>query len=69
MNHASIIEQKGTEAIAEACGVPRDHVRVWKNRRIPRSQYAFLIDAFPDVTLDLLVSGEPKAAAAKREAA
>jgi len=68
MSHASIIEQKGTEAIAEACGVPRDHVRVWKNRRIPRAQYAFLIDAFPDVTLDLLVKGEPKAAA-KREAA
>lgn len=69
MNHASIIEQKGTEAIAEACGVPRDHVRVWKNRRIPRSQYAFLLKAFPDVTLEILLNGEPKASSANREAA
>lgn len=64
MNHADIIETKGTKAIAEACRVNLGHVRVWKHRRIPRSAYADIITAFPDVSLDMLRSGEPEAKAA-----
>ncbi|MFZ2252664.1 MAG: hypothetical protein WAW13_00650 [Minisyncoccia bacterium] len=60
MSHAEIIASKGTASIAEKLGVPRAHVRVWKNRRIPKGAYAEIIDAFPDVTLEMLKSGEPK---------
>lgn len=60
MNHADIIEAKGADAVAEKLNVPTGHVRVWKSRKvIPRSRYAFLIDAFPDITLDMLKAGEP----------
>lgn len=76
MNHASLIAFKGVDAIADACGVPKGHVRVWRLRGIPRTQYGFLVEAFDDVTTATLIAGEPakpksaKAkAAAKREAA
>lgn len=61
VTHAELIAEKGTAAIAAATGAPRAHVRVWKHRRIPRSVYAELIEAFPDVTLDVLKAGEPPA--------
>lgn len=64
MTHAELIEAKGTAAIAEATGQPRAHVRVWKNRRIPRSAYADIITAFADVSLDMLKAGEPASRAA-----
>ena len=52
---------KGTQAVAKACGITPAHVRVWKHRRIPRSAYADLITAFPDVSLDMLKAGEAAA--------
>jgi hypothetical protein len=64
MTHAEIITEKGTAEIAEKCGVSPAHVRVWKNRGIPRAAYAEIMDAFPDVTLAMLKAGETKAVAA-----
>jgi hypothetical protein len=59
MTHADLIESKGTATIATVCGVPPEYVRVWKNRRIPRSAYGFLVEAFADVTMADLIAGEP----------
>ena len=64
MTHADLIEAKGAAEIAAAMGVDLGHVRVWKNRGIPRSRYAFLLDAFPDLTLAMLRDGEPETKAA-----
>jgi hypothetical protein len=64
MTHRQIIEVKGTATIAAACNVPPAFVRVWKRRGIPRTAYGFLVEAFPDVTMDLLLAGEPKKQAA-----
>lgn len=59
MTHADLIEAKGVAKIAAITGQPEVHVRVWKGRGIPRSRYADIIDAFPDVTLDQLKAGAP----------
>lgn len=59
MTHADIIAAKGTSVIAERLGVPAAHVRVWKSRRIPKSVYADLMEAFPEITLEALKAGEP----------
>lgn len=59
MTHSEMIEAKGTATVAEKVGRPASHVRVWKNRGIPRSIWAEMIDAFPDVTLDMLKAGQP----------
>lgn len=64
MTHAEIIAAKGTQEIAERIGVPPGHVRVWKNRGIPRSAYGEIISAFPDITLDTLKAGKPEPKAA-----
>jgi hypothetical protein len=64
MKHAEIITAKGTAAIAEKVGVPPAHVRVWKLRGIPRSRFADVLAAFPDVTLDALKQGAPARRAA-----
>ena len=59
MMHAKIVEAKGAKVIADRIGVPPGRVRVWKSRNvIPRSAWAELIDAFPDITLDTLKAGE-----------
>ena len=65
MTHAEIIASKGTPEMAAKLGVPAGHIRVWKNRRIPRSAYGEIMSAFPDVTLDMLKAGEPVAEQAK----
>lgn len=60
MSHPDIIHAKGAKVIADAIGVPAGRVRVWKARGvIPRSAWAEMIDAFPDITLDLLKAGAP----------
>ena len=59
MRHADIIAELGTAEVADRLGVPAARVRVWKSRRIPRSSYAELITAFPQVTLGMLKAGEP----------
>jgi len=65
MNHADLITAKGAVEIAGRLGVPAINVRMWKSRNtIPRSAWAELIDAFPDVTLDGLKAGERHRAAA-----
>lgn len=60
MNHADLIEAKGGAAkVAEATGFTPVTVRMWKYRRsIPRAAYAEMLQAFPDITLDLLKAGE-----------
>ncbi len=63
MKHSEIIEAKGTALVSERTGRPAAHVRVWKNRGIPRSVWAELIDAFPDITLEALKSGPANEAA------
>lgn len=60
MTHAEIIEAKGTAAVAAKVGRPPAHVRVWKCRGIPRAAYADLLEAFPDLTLDMLKAGRPQ---------
>lgn len=61
MMHSEIVGAKGAKVIADKLGVPAGRVRVWKSRKvIPRSAWAELIDAFPDVTLDMLKAGKPK---------
>jgi len=57
MTHAKIIETVGTAKIAAITGQPEVHVRVWKGRGIPRSRWADILDAVPDVTLDMLKAG------------
>ncbi len=58
MTHAEIVAAKGTRAIAEATKAERATVRVWKNRNtIPRWAYAYLMVAFPDLTLEKLEKG------------
>lgn len=65
MTHADIISAKGAAEIAGRIGVPPINVRMWKSRNtIPRSAWAELIDAYPDVTLDLLKAGEHQRSAA-----
>ena len=52
---AELIEEKGDALIAERTGAAIGTVRVWKSRnRIPRSMWAELLTAFPDLTLDRL---------------
>lgn len=59
MMHSEIVGAKGAKVIADKLGVPAGRVRVWKARNvIPRSAWAEMIDAFPDVTLDQLKAGE-----------
>lgn len=59
MMHSEIVGAKGAKAIADTIGVPASRVRVWKSRGvIPRSAWAELIDAFPDITLEKLKAGE-----------
>lgn len=59
MMHSEIVKAKGAKVIADKLGVPPGRVRVWKARKvIPRSAWAELIDAFPDITLDMLKAGE-----------
>lgn len=65
MTHAEIIAAKGNLEIAVKLGVPPGHVRVWKNRRIPRSAYGEIMAAFPDISLDMLKAGEPAPKMAK----
>jgi hypothetical protein len=66
MTHADLIEAKGGAAkVAEAIAVPAVTVRMWKYRRsIPRAAYAELLQAFPDITLDMLKAGETSRLAA-----
>jgi hypothetical protein len=59
MTHADIIAAKGAAEIAGRLQIPAINVRMWKSRNtIPRSAWAELIDAYPDVTLDALKAGE-----------
>lgn len=59
MDHAQIIDTKGAPTISDALNVSLGHVRVWRSRNtIPRSRYADIITAFPDVSLDMLKAGE-----------
>lgn len=60
MTHAELIAAKGTATVAAKVGRPAAHVRVWKCRGIPRAAYADIIDAFPDVTLEMLKAGKPQ---------
>jgi hypothetical protein len=61
MMHSEIVGTKGAKVIADRLGVPAGRVRVWKSRGvIPKSAWAELIDAFPDITLDTLKAGEPR---------
>lgn len=73
MTHSEIIATKGASEIAARLGVPPINVRMWKSRNtIPRSAWAELIDAYPDVTLGLLKAGqqiEPANDAAPQERA
>ena len=58
MMHSEIVGSKGAKVIADKLGVPAGRVRVWKSRNVvPRSAWAELIDAFPDITLDQLKAG------------
>lgn len=59
MTHSDLIEAKGPKTIAEKLRVPQGHVRVWKSRGIPKARYAEIIDAFGDVTLEMLRRGAP----------
>jgi hypothetical protein len=55
MTHADIIAAKGAADIAAKLQIPAINVRMWKSRNtIPRSAWAELIDAYADVTLDML---------------
>jgi hypothetical protein len=59
MMHSQIISAKGAKVIADRLAIPAGRVRVWKTRNvIPRSAWAELIDAYPDVTLEALKAGE-----------
>lgn len=61
MMHSEIVGAKGAKVIAEKLEIPAGRVRVWKFRNvIPRSAWAEIIDAFPDVTLEMLKAGEPQ---------
>ena len=60
MNHADLIEAKGGAAeMARLMGVKPGIVRMWKYRgRIARTAWLDVMDAFPDVTLEMLRLGE-----------
>lgn len=61
MMHSEIVGAKGAKVIAEKLEIPVGRVRVWKFRNvIPRSAWAEIIDAFPDVTLEMLKAGKPQ---------
>ena len=65
MMHSQIVAAKGAKVIADKLGIPAGRVRVWKTRNvIPRSAWAELIDAYPDVTLEVLKAGEHHRSAA-----
>jgi len=60
-----IIEQKGVSLIAERLGERPETVRIWKHRkRFPRAKWFDLVEAFPDVTLDMLRADDRERAAA-----
>lgn len=53
--HLDIITARGSAEIAAKLGIPAINVRMWKSRKtIPRSAWAELIDAYPEITLDVL---------------
>jgi len=53
--HSDLIAAKGSAEIAAELGVPAINVRMWKSRNtIPRAAWAELIDAYPDITLEVL---------------
>ena len=53
--HADLIAARGAAEIAAKLGVPPINVRMWKSRNtIPRSAWAELIDAYPEITLEVL---------------
>ncbi len=55
ITHADLIAAKGAAEIAARLGVPPINVRMWKSRNtIPRSAWAELIDAYPEITLEVL---------------
>ena len=62
MNHSDIINEIGAAVVAQQLGVPVEHVRVWKNRGIPRARFAEIITAFPAVSLERLRAGKVPAA-------
>lgn len=52
---AELIAEKGERVIAKVTDSRLGTVRVWKTRnRIPRSKWAELVEAFPDLTVDRL---------------
>jgi hypothetical protein len=63
---AEIIDEKGGAAkFAEAVGVPKGRVRLWKHRNyFPRQQWPEINSAFPDLALDVLRAVEAKRAEA-----
>ena len=53
--HSDLIAAKGSAEIAAKLGVPAINVRMWKSRNtIPRAAWAELIDAYPDITREVL---------------
>ena len=58
---SQIIEEKGGASVfAKAVGVEPGVVRLWKYRStIPRRAWPDILEAFPDITLDVLRSSEP----------
>jgi hypothetical protein len=61
--HADIIEAKGgSSEFARAIGAEPAEVMVWKSRkRIPRSRWLQVHEAFPDLTSRVLTSTEQAA--------
>lgn len=57
--HIDIIQTKGASAIAIALGAKPATVRMWRLRkRIPRSVWPELIEAYPDLTVEQLKEAE-----------
>ena len=56
---AKLIDLKGVAAVADATGANPETVRVWKHRnRLPRKAWPELMQAFPDVTMAVLLKTE-----------
>jgi len=61
---ADLIDTKGAMNIAAALNMNPVAVRLWKHRDcIPKARWVDLIEAFPDVTPDLLRRISPEKAA------